>query len=156
MLVVYEHNFRMLHWYTKGLTFDANHSIAEGYINKFSEFIDDIAEIILLSVETTEDRYTNEQILPNLKEIMEIVDQDQKFPYIVVERQAIMDDKGFNPQATYEITKKMFDTLIAAYDISCREDSGNSSDVISKLQEHQFYLRKESLYKSRSRLIDEE
>lgn len=48
ILVYYRHNLQMIHWKADGDGFDRVHTLAEEYYDKISDFVDSIAEKIII------------------------------------------------------------------------------------------------------------
>ena len=95
VLLLYRHNFQVLHWMADGESFLTIHAQAEKYYKRLSDDIDKIAEMIL--------RESNEII--SYKEVFDIIEEsDQDF--LLMTGKDLCDMVSFT---TY--SEKMFDDL---------------------------------------------
>jgi len=134
-LVVYRHNFHILHWKVKSCDFDCVHKLFDDYVDKFNTMIDEVAEV-MLSVGM------NPLCLQGC--IDQLVRSGTEF--VVLDP---VDD--YDPKKAFEITNTMLTKLMDVYCEVCKNDI--PSDIISKLDEHKYWLRIEAFYKNGRRLM---
>jgi len=131
-LVTQQYNLRVLHWKVKGLSFDTPHKILDEYIDKFSQFIDQIAELMLTQGENP----------PSMNEIIETANIE-KFNenLMMIDYNEIQVYKGI-----YDILN-----LIISKIQDCREGC-EFSYIVSVLDEIEGYLQIEANYKTKQRI----
>ena len=133
-LVLHTHNFRVLHWNCCGLDFDATHELMSSYGDKLSEFTDEVAESLISTGGSPVNLFTAMTIL-----------KDSEHNFTVTD-----DAKTYCTEEALNTTNNILKELIALYD-ECN-DCDLHPAIVSKLQEHQYWLIKESDYKGRRRL----
>ena len=135
-LILYDYNIRMLHWKVNTVDFLAKHLLMDEYHEQLNGYSDELGEILMMTGNTN---------IPSFTEIIEMVkaDDDQ---YVLLEG-----ENFYSPEQVLSYTKLMFDHLIKLYG-KIIKDYTLTSDIISKLEEHQYWLRKESSYKLTSSL----
>jgi len=134
-LILNTHNIRVLHWNVVGIDFDPVHKILEKYYNTLQEYTDEVAEICLqLNINTL-----------GLIEALKLLQKDEK-AYL-----SLNGSKFYDSNKVFSNIDKIFSDLISAY-IEVTKQESIPSDIINKLEEHIFFLRKELQYKNRSRL----
>lgn len=138
-LVLYDYNIRMLHWKVNTSDFLAKHLLMDEYHEQLNSFTDELGEILMMTGNTN---------LPSLTEIIEMIKEDDD-KYVLLEGNTF-----YSPVQVLSNTKVMFDHLIKLYGKIITDDD-LTSDIISKLEEHQYWLRKESSYKLTSSLRTE-
>ena len=135
-LVLYDYNIRMLHWKVNTVDFLAKHLLTDDYHGQLNSYSDELGEILMMTGNTN---------IPTFAEIIERVKEDD-------DNYVLLDGNTFySPEEVLSNTKLMFDHLIKLYD-KVITDSDLTSDITSKLEEHQYWLRKESSYKLTSSL----
>lgn len=65
ILVYYQHNFRILHWNVKGKDFDQYHQLMKEYSDKLEEYVDQIAEMAVMTNDAPVSFQTTVSILTN-------------------------------------------------------------------------------------------
>lgn len=135
-LVLYSYNIHTLHWKVKGLDFGTKHELFDEYYEELNKYVDDVAEILMM---------VNQTNIPTLVEVIEHTKETED-SFILVKG-----DTYYSAKETISKAKNMFDHLIKLYS-NVIEDESIPSDITSKLEEHQYWLRKESLYKLTSTL----
>ena len=135
LLVVYQHNLKVLHWKVSGKDFDNKHKILSDYYDKFDEFIDQVAE---LGMEINIEPLSFNAVHSLCNEMSESV----------IMCHANQDYEG---KDALKIVGSMFDQLIANID-KCQQDKDLPSDILSDLDSIKAYLRLESHYKNKRRL----
>jgi len=140
-LVLYQYNMRALHWKVKGLDFDNAHGLADEYAKKLDGFIDEVAEILMMIGKEPK----------NLKTVVASTESDPNEGYLLVSC-----DNGsyYTKEQMLASIVQMFTHLIRLYDAASKEQV-IPEDIISKLQEHQYYFRLECDYKSKNRLAND-
>lgn len=137
-LVMYDYNIRILHWKVKGLDFGTKHLLMDDYHSQLNAFTDEIGEILMMTGETD---------IPSFDKVLEYIKEDNDEEYIILEG-----DEYFSAEDVIGTAKMIFDHLIKIYrDIITNDDL--PSDIISTLDDHVYWLRKESSYKLRSTLV---
>lgn len=132
-LIYCRHSIHMLHWRCVGTDFDSVHSMLDGYVSKMSEFIDEVAEMIL-SLDG----------LPLTFE--ECVSNDSIQRVMFVEP-----NKTYTNKEVYKQICNIFTELYRIYSeatVKC-----NIGDCASKLDEHRYWLRIEGGYKNKNRML---
>lgn len=134
-LVIYQHNMKMIHWNCCGCHFDNIHAISNDYYDKMQTHIDEIAEIMMM---------IGEKPL-SLREVFDFAENDDA-SYEVFNSSH---DGGteFFGSMSYMMTH-----LISLYEDACHNEL--PGDIISKLQEHQYFYRLENDYKLKRRLME--
>jgi len=135
-LIVNSHNVRILHWNIVGIDFDPVHEKLGSYYDILTEFVDDIAETcVMLEVPPV-----------GIHEAFAILKEDRR-PFT-----SLSGGKKYTSTESFELISEMFGSLIELYQEICSMDS-LPGDVINKLQEHLYRIRKELQYKNKARLI---
>ena len=137
-LVLYDYNIRILHWKTCGLDFGTKHLLMDDYHSQLNSYTDEISEILMMTGNTD---------IPTFDQIIEIIKEDDEEDYIILDG-----DVYFDASKIISTTKLMFDHLIKLY-YGIISDEKLPSDIISVLEEHLYWIRKESSYKLRSHLV---
>jgi DNA-binding ferritin-like protein len=135
-LTIFKYNFRLLHWKTKGLDFDTKHELVDKYYDQLHIYHDDIAEIILM---------LNGRLLA-LNEVMHVGKESDR-EILLMDGNDYYDNKKI-----FELINQMFNQLVDLYEDACNDEE-LTGDIVSKLQEHQYYFRKECRYKGKNRLL---
>lgn len=139
-LVTYNYNLKLLHWNCKGKHFDECHNIVSSYIGQLDEYIDDVAEITKM--------FGDKPLC--LDCVIKTITNDNSHEFLYLEC-----DTEYDSKEVWRKIRLMFDSLVELYhDTIYDEKKILTDDVISKLQEHQYWLRKESFYKIKARLDD--
>jgi DNA-binding ferritin-like protein len=134
-LILHSHNVRMLHWNVTGIDFDPVHKTLDNYYGMLDGFVDEIAEIGLqVGIEPV-----------GLFEALATLKDDSR-PYT-----NLLGSKKFTSTEAFTYIGVIFTTLIALYTNVCK-DTSLPPDIINKLEEHMYLLRKELQYKNVSRL----
>ena len=129
-LVLYNYNFRVLHWKVVGLDFGTKHELMDDYHSELNSMTDEIAEIILMLHGS----------LPSFQGINMYAQNDASETYTM-----LSGEDTFTVERLLEISRKMFTQLIDFYEAAIKSDL--PGDIVNKLQEHQYWLRKETRYK---------
>lgn len=135
-LVCYRHNIHILHWKCIGHKFDMLHSLFDEYNDKIGDFIDDIGEMLLVNGENP----------LGLDECLKILTDDDTHFLILNSNEDYDCEKALNA------LNMMFNTLLELYD-ELTDDDDISSDCISKLDEHKYWIRIENNYKNKRRMM---
>lgn len=135
-LILYHFNTRILHWKLTGTDFDPVHELLGDYYDQLGVFIDDIAEIGLIL-----------EINPiNIAEAITVLENDGG------DFMMLNGSENLSSKDCFEKIKFMFGSLISIYE-ELYKDESIPADVINKLQEHSFWLRKELSFKNVRRLM---
>lgn len=129
-LVINDYNIRILHWKVVGLDFGTKHELMDEYHAKLNECVDGVGEIILMNGGSI-------QTLDNL-----IKDYDGEL---------LNGNDHYTAQQVLIFANRIFEKLIDKYQKAI--DSNIPGDVKSKLEEDQFWFRKECKYKLKKSLI---
>lgn len=140
-LVISEYNMKLLHWGVTGKDFDVCHNTASEYEEKFGEFLDEVAEIILMHHDT----------VPSLIECIDILkESEDEYLMLGVNTGSI----EFDYKHFFEYVDMMLFRMIRIYE-AIAMDKGTEYQVedcvMSKLHEQQYWMSKEMLYKNRRR-----
>lgn len=130
-LILYSHNFRILHWKVKGEKFDLTHEIMGTYYDKLSDFIDDVAE---LCIQKNLRVFTLREVLSNLES------NEENFL-------EVSSNDDFSSEESFELTKTMFGSLIDIITTDLNQYS------VATLQNILDWLNKECNYKNKRRLM---
>jgi len=134
-LVFHSHNIKLLHWNVEGLHFDIVHKTLDEYYKMLQDYTDEVAEIgSILGVKPV-----------SLTQAVEILKNDER-QYVIVDP-----EKSYNSKEAYVAVCDIFSNLVDLYDNVC-QDENISADIINKLQEQQYSIRKEWQYKTAKRL----
>lgn len=125
-LKITTHDLQILHRHLVGESWFPDHELIEEYYNELAEMTDDIAEIAI-AMGFRE---------PGLVESIGVQE-----PLKIEKR---------NSKTTFQIIQDLFIDLIVLFDDT--KDSINLPDIVSKLEEYQYWLRKEATYKIERRL----
>jgi DNA-binding ferritin-like protein len=126
VLKVYSDNIKILHRNLFGEGFFADHELIGGYYEMLDEMIDDVAEIgIALGISE-----------PNFLEASGYAES--------------LKVRSYNNYEAFNIIRLIFEEIIDMIDVA---KDGIPSDVVSKLEEYQYNLRKEAQYKIAQRLF---
>lgn len=121
-LVCAQYNLRVLHWKVKGKGFSKTHLDMDDHTDKFNEFIDTVAEMML-------SYGTNPPALADCIGSIRAIDPSE----------------NFDTEDTIKNMMSMYDTLIK--EISVVKKDSCPSAFASKLDEIQYWLIIESRYK---------
>lgn len=136
-LILYDYNIRVLHWKVKGIGFSTKHALMDDYHSQLNSYTDEVGEMLMMTGNTQ---------LPTFKEITESVESNE-------ERFILVSGKTYyTPEEVVSDAKKILDHLISIYS-SVIESENLPSDIVSILDEHRYWLRKESAYKLASTLM---
>lgn len=133
-LIKQQYNLRILHWKATGLDFNTTHQeILDDYIDKFSDYIDQVAEMLILC---------NEEI-PTSKEL-DIIAKEAKvdFPIKV---------QSYNSEDIYLLIDKIFSTIISIIR-QCSQSDKYPSYINSELDSIEYWFSIEGKYKNKQRL----
>lgn len=134
-ITLYAHNVHVLHWKIYGIDFDPVHEKLGEYYDLLNGHVDDVAEIgMQIGVDP-----------PGFVGVVDFVKDDDQFSYVV-----LRGSDNFSSRQAFEQVNKMFEHLIQIYDQVIATDI--PADIINKLQEHQFDIRKQLQYKNKQRL----
>lgn len=136
-LVLYDYNIRVLHWKVKGLDFGTKHALMDEYHSQLNSYTDEVGEMLMM---------TGRVNMPTLFDVLDNVKHDDNEDYIVIEGNTY-----YSAKEVIENTEIIFNHLIKIYSDIVSDDS-LPSDIISVLEEHLYWLRKESYYKLKSTL----
>lgn len=136
ILLFYRHNLHMLHWKVVGKTFDDTHKILDDYVSQFNTFIDEIAEILLSMGNNPLTLQEAFSLLENLDTHILIVESTE----------------NYKCKEVFNAIDIMFNDLYKVYTQVSEECE--YSDIKSKFDEHQYWLRIEAMYKNKKRLDD--
>lgn len=129
-LVLYAHNFRMLHWRVGGSDFDCAHGVMGEYYDKLSDYIDDVAELCI----------EKELNVFSLNEILEKLEaEDEDFL-------EVSSGENYTSTECFEMTSTMFNSLIDIF-------SNLEPETVTRLQGIIDWLNKECSYKNKRRLM---
>jgi DNA-binding ferritin-like protein len=135
-LILYQYNIRILHWNTAGRTFDPVHELVDEYVSKFNEFIDEVAEMIIM--------LGGRPI--SLPQVLQSVATGREESKIVLSAETY-----YYLEDIYRKIDSMFSQLMIDYQ-TLVSDNSIPSPIISKLEEHYYWLLKEGNYKNKQRL----
>lgn len=135
-LVIYDYNIRVLHWKVVGLDFGTKHELMDDYHSQLNSMIDDIGECILMLHGS----------IPSLVDIIDNAKNDTDESYTM-----LTGTETYDARKVIELARKMFTQLISIYQTATTNDS-LPGDIVNVLQEHQYWLRKETRYKLDSTL----
>ena len=138
-MLVYHHNIKMLHWTCTGHNFDATHEYLDNLAKQLYEYTDVIAEIMMSKGMT----------LPSYTEAVKILENDDNCVHVIV--------SGEDTHSACECAKlsfEMFNILYNKYDCAHKQPNGEcyESDIVSILDEHMSWIRKEIFYKMKLRM----
>lgn len=135
-IVIYDYNIRVLHWKVVGLDFGTKHELMDDYHSQLNSMIDDIGECILMLHGS----------IPSLVDIIDNAKNDTDESYTM-----LTGTETYDARKVIELARKMFTQLISIYQTATTNDS-LPGDIVNVLQEHQYWLRKETRYKLDSTL----
>lgn len=133
--VLYQHNYRVLHWKVCSTDFDPVHALMDSYVSEFGEFIDKFAEMSMM-------------IGMNPIAIHEI---DSVLSSMTARAMSISSDKNYTPKEVFELSGRMLTTLQEMV----REELTNESlprGIQSELEVIDYWITKELNYKNKQRL----
>lgn len=134
-LVINKHNIQILHWNTAGVDFDPVHEKLADYISQFEEYIDEVAESARMNGETV---FNFANVYANAESA------DTNF--------LMLDDTAlYYSAAIWSNCETIFNGIMELYDAAIKDES-LPSDVVSKLEEHQYWFRLENRFKNDSRI----
>lgn len=133
-LIKQQYNLRILHWKATGLDFETTHKeILDDYIDQFGEYIDKVAEMMILCGEE----------IPTSREIDEIALSDEKIGMNL----KVID---YESQEIYMILDKIFMDIISI--IKACSNSTYPSYICSELDSIEYWFSIEGKYKNKQRL----
>lgn len=135
VLVYYKHNLQMIHWKATGEGFDRVHSLAEEYYNKFNDFVDSIAEKLLILGENP----------LSLEECTSYI-HDQEYEYV-----GLAPDAEYGRHEAYVGINHMLKDVINAYN-SVLDNLELPKGMKSSLESDLEWLELECDYKTKKRL----
>lgn len=136
-LILFTHNTKILHWKIGGVDFDPVHEKLGSYYALLDGLIDEIAEIGMQF-----------DINPvGLFTALQLLETDTGYNYLVLDG-----TESFDSKKAFENIQIMFTSLLSLYEKACSVKI-ITSDVVNKLEEHMFIIRKELSYKNKQRLI---
>ena len=135
-LIGYEYNCRILHWKVKGLSFDGTHAIMQGYYEKLSDMIDQVAELILMNPD-------EDCVPPSLLEAIQLLENSDR-EFVLLDTK-----KNYTRQEVFSEVEKMFADL---RDLASAALPELSEDLKSVYDEFFYWLRVEGSYKIKQRL----
>lgn len=135
-LLVYHHNVKILHWTCKGKGFDAAHNYLDDFGKQLYEYIDVIAEIMV----------SKDLPIPTLIEAVNVLEQDNDNEHLII--------KGDDMHTCEECSQAMYRMFCTLYKVYECSHEGNESDIVSILDEHMAWIRKEGFYKMKQRLTE--
>jgi len=136
-LVLQTHNVRILHWNVTGLDFDPVHKTLDSYHEMLDGLADEVAEIgIQVGIAPV-----------GLFEVFGILKDDNR-TYV-----SLNGSKKFTSKEAFICINDIFKNLIDLYTEVCNSDA-LPPDIVNKLEEHMYTLRKELQYKNVSRLYN--
>lgn len=135
-LILAQHNTHVLHWRLTGVDFDPTHSLMDDYYDAIGGFVDEVAEMGM-----------QVDIAPvGLHEVFDVLSKSDKFTF-----ESLTGKESFTSTECFGKIQTIYGTLIALYDDVI--NNGNlPGDIVNKLQEHQQWFRKQTMYKNRRRL----
>lgn len=134
-LVIYDYNIRMLHWKVSGIDFGTKHELMDAYHSELNSMIDEVGEMILML----------HGLIPSFAEINLFMSNSPKSFLIISGKE------NYDSKTVMNVVNNLFTDLIQLIDDT--KSSNLPSDIISKLEELQYWLRKETRYKLDSTLI---
>lgn len=134
VLILYRHNFQLLHWLVKDEQFEAFHSLTNIYYEKMSEFLDSITEIGLT--------YDNRPI--DLQEAYELLKEDDG------DFKSLLADTDYSREDIIENIDIMFNDLMSLFKelINDLEENPGAKSTIENMYS---YLDIECNYKNKRR-----
>ena len=132
-LIVYHHNIKMLHWTCTGKEFDATHEYLDDMAKQLYEYTDVIAEIMM----------SKDKIIPTLSSAISILDEDDKHEHLII---------NGDINECYECAEATFRMLSTLYELYKDAHEEMESDIVSILDEHMAWIRKECFYKMKLRI----
>lgn len=136
-LVIYRHNIQMLHWKVTGEHFDCVHALMDEYTKQFNEFIDAVAEIMLM---------THASPLC-LDCCLEFAKNDEHYDYVMISGK-----EDYSGEDCFAYIDRMFHDLIVRYNEVKNHDM-IPADLASVFDNHVYWLRTEVVYKNKRRRI---
>jgi DNA-binding ferritin-like protein len=135
-LVNHQYNLRILHWRTTGTAFDLSHKIFEEYIDKFSDYIDKVAEMKLT--------LNDENHVNSLNELVKIANYfDLNHP--------IDTNKNYTWNEAFAVIQTIFAQITHILE-EVQNSNRYPSYINSELDGMIYYFRLEGQYKNRQRL----
>ncbi len=127
-LKVIQDNIRILHRNLKGSNWYGTHEVLEDYYEAIDDIADDVIEIgIMLGI-----------VEPNLSMAV-----DEYKPFLT--------SRKYTEVEAYRLLYKMFMDVVELVE---QAKPNLADDISSKLEEYQFYCRKEAMFKIKGRLTD--
>lgn len=128
-----QYNLRILHWKSTGLDFHTTHvEVLDGYIDKFGEYIDQVAEMMIL---------VNEKI-PSAKELENIASKSKVDMELPV--------KEYDSEEIFSSIYKIFNLIISVID-KCSKNN-YPSYIQSELDSIMYWFQIEGRYKTKQTL----
>lgn len=130
--MMYQYNFRIMHWKSFGKHFDSVHAVMSEYYEELTKKLDDIAEFCMM-----------QGVLPiTLEDVTNYKDKIIKVDM----------NENFNEKNGYEKAIKMLNHLSEVIELA-RE--GCTKDINAELDTFQYWCRKEATYKCKRRLMED-
>lgn len=130
-----QYNLRILHWKATGLDFETTHAaILDGYIDQFGDYIDKVAEMMLMCGEE----------IPTSREIDELASKDERIGMSL----KVID---YESEEIYMILDKIFMDIISIIK-SCSSGNKYPSYICSELDSIEYWFSLEGKYKNKKRL----
>lgn len=130
---VYQHNFKILHWRCTGPEFDMVHELMHSYYIQLGTFLDDLTEILLMNDDGTP---------ISLPRALNILENGER-PYIVLDG-----SEEYPIDKCFKVARTLFQHILDDY---AKAKCAVGDDVLSKLDEHTYWYRKELQYKLNQR-----
>lgn len=133
-LVKQQYNLRILHWKAVGLDFHTTHvEILDGYIDQFGDYIDKVAEMMIISGEE----------IPTSREIDEIAQKTGMNLAIKVQ--------PYESEDIYRVIDRIFDDIMKILE-KVNDPDKYPSFICSELDTIQYWFNIEGTYKNKQRL----
>lgn len=136
-LVINSYNFRILHWKLKGLGFDGKHELVDEYRKQLDEYIDEIAEMLLM---------LGKESIPNIRDLIVNANSMQDSKFLLIDG-----NKDYTVPEFFGMIGEVLKNLLEKYE-ELSDCEGLPSDIKSKLDEHTYWIRKELDYKNKQRM----
>lgn len=128
-----QYNLRILHWKATGIDFHTTHvEVLDPYIDKFGEFIDKVAEMMILCDEKIPTAYELENVANKIKLDFEL------------------EVKPYNSEEIFRVIYKIFASIINIIK-KCNEQD-YPSYIKSELDSMEYWFQIEGKYKTRQTL----
>lgn len=125
-----QYNLRILHWMAKGKGFNTNHLVVDDYISKFSEYIDKVAELMLIQDEK----------IPSDNEV-DVIAKQLKIRKLLV--------RNYDSETIYKVINNIFNNII---NIIKECDKEYPSFITSELDSIEYWFQLEANYKNKQKM----